>query len=113
MTREVNQCRDILGGGAGRLCGGEEQALMEDTLEGLQERMGLLDSTLEQHCDSMRDRLQEHSTFQVSKLDCCTAGLILISLGMHLVNDRAACITDGSPHFLPFKIAFVFLARMK
>ncbi|XP_039981881.1 nesprin-1-like isoform X4 [Xiphias gladius] len=64
MTREVNQCRDILGGGAGRLCGGEEQALMEDTLEGLQERMGLLDSTLEQHCDSMRDRLQEHSTFQ-------------------------------------------------
>uniref|UniRef100_A0A3B4YE87 Spectrin repeat containing nuclear envelope protein 1 n=1 Tax=Seriola lalandi dorsalis TaxID=1841481 RepID=A0A3B4YE87_SERLL len=64
MTREVNQCRDLLGGGAGRLCGGEEQALMEDTLEGLQERMGLLDSTLEQHCDSMQDRLQEHSTFQ-------------------------------------------------
>lgn len=65
MMREVNQCRDLLGGGAGRLCGGEEQALMEDTLEGLQERMGLLDSTLDQHCDSMRDRLQEHSTFQV------------------------------------------------
>ncbi|KAG7239212.1 hypothetical protein INR49_029965 [Caranx melampygus] len=64
MTKEVNQCRDLLGGGAGRLCGREEQALMEDTLEGLQERMGLLDSTLEQHCDSMRDRLQEHSTFQ-------------------------------------------------
>ncbi|CAB1447010.1 unnamed protein product, partial [Pleuronectes platessa] len=64
MTREVNQCRDLLGGGAGRLCGVEEQALMEDTLEGLQERMGLLDSTLEQHCDTMRDRLQEHSSFQ-------------------------------------------------
>lgn len=69
MTREVNQCRDLLGGAAGRLCGGEERALMEDTLEGLQERMGLLDSTLEQHCDSMRDRLQEHSTFQVIRLD--------------------------------------------
>lgn len=82
----MNQCRDLLGGGAGRLCGGEEQALMEDTLEGLQERMGLLDSTLEQHCDGMRDRLQEHSTFQVSKLDCCIVSL---------VNDRAACITDG------------------
>ncbi|XP_031731325.1 nesprin-1 isoform X8 [Anarrhichthys ocellatus] len=64
MTGEVNQCRDLLGGGAGRVCGGEEQALMEDTLEGLQERMGLLDSTLEQHCDAMRDRLQEYSTFQ-------------------------------------------------
>lgn len=66
MTREVNQCRDLLGGGVGRLCGGKEQALMEDTLEGLQERMGLLDSALEQHCDGMRDRLQQHSTFQVA-----------------------------------------------
>lgn len=65
MTGEVNLCRDLLGGGAGRLCGGEEQGLMEETLEGLQDRMGLLDSTLEQHCDGMRDRLQEHSTFQV------------------------------------------------
>ncbi|XP_061756512.1 nesprin-1-like isoform X2 [Nerophis ophidion] len=64
MSREVNQCRDLLGGGAGRLCGGEERALMEDTLEGLQERMGLLDSTLEQHCDTMRDRLQEHLNVQ-------------------------------------------------
>ncbi|KAK1888724.1 Nesprin-1, partial [Dissostichus eleginoides] len=64
MTGEVNQCRELLGGGAGRLCGGEEQDLMEDTLEGLQERMGLLDATLDQHCDSMRDRLQEHSTYQ-------------------------------------------------
>ncbi|XP_057678025.1 nesprin-1 isoform X5 [Corythoichthys intestinalis] len=64
MSREVNQCRDLLGGGAGRLCGGEERALMEDTLEGLQERMGLLDSTLEQQCDTMRDKLQEHLNFQ-------------------------------------------------
>uniref|UniRef100_M3ZLV0 KASH domain-containing protein n=1 Tax=Xiphophorus maculatus TaxID=8083 RepID=M3ZLV0_XIPMA len=43
----------------------KERALMEDTLEGLQERMGLLDSALEQHCEGMRDALQEHSTFQV------------------------------------------------
>uniref|UniRef100_A0A3B4FY37 KASH domain-containing protein n=1 Tax=Pundamilia nyererei TaxID=303518 RepID=A0A3B4FY37_9CICH len=64
MTREVKNCRDLLGGGLDRLCGGEERALMEDTLEGLQERMGLLDSALEQHCDAMRDRLQEHSAFQ-------------------------------------------------
>lgn len=81
MTREVNQCRDHLGGGAGRLCGGEERALMEDTLEGLQERMGLLDSTLEQHCDSMRDKLQEHSTFQVQWQHCRTTSLILIKFG--------------------------------
>lgn len=65
MTSEVNLCRDLLGGGAGRLCGGEEQALMEDTLDGLRDRMGLLDSTLEQHCDNMKDRLQDQSSFQV------------------------------------------------
>jgi len=65
MNSEVNQSRNLLGGEAGRLCGGEEQTLMEDALEGLQERMGLLDSALEQQCDSMRDRLQEHLTFQV------------------------------------------------
>lgn len=65
MSEEVNQCRELLGGGAGRLCGGEDRILIEDTLEGLQERMGLLDSTLEQHCDGMRDKLQEHSSFQV------------------------------------------------
>lgn len=78
----MNQCRDLLGGGAGRLCGREEQALMEDTLEGLQERMGLLDSTLEQHCDSMRDRLQEHSNFQVLELKSFTTSVVLIKLLM-------------------------------
>lgn len=55
---------------------------MEDTLEGLQERMGLLDSTLDQHCYSMRDRLQEHSTFQVQRQECQTTILILIKLGV-------------------------------
>uniref|UniRef100_A0A3B3YSL6 KASH domain-containing protein n=1 Tax=Poecilia mexicana TaxID=48701 RepID=A0A3B3YSL6_9TELE len=64
ITRQVNQSRELLGGGVGRLCGGEERALMEDTLEGLQERMGLLGSALEQHCEGMRDALQEHSAFQ-------------------------------------------------
>ncbi|TWW68818.1 Nesprin-1 Enaptin KASH domain-containing protein 1 [Takifugu flavidus] len=64
MTREVNLCRDLMAGGAGRQCGRDEQVLMEDTLEGLQERMGLLESTLVQYCDSMKDRLQDHSHVQ-------------------------------------------------
>lgn len=67
MTREVNLCRDLIAGGAGRLCGRDEQALMEDTLEGLQERTGLLESSLEQYCDSMKDRLQDHSHIQVCR----------------------------------------------
>lgn len=67
MTREVNLCRDLVAGGAGRQCGRDEQVLMEDTLDGLQERMGLLESTLVQYCDSMKDRLQDHSHVQVRK----------------------------------------------
>lgn len=67
MIREVNLCRDLIAGGAGRLCGRDEQALMEDTLEGLQERTGLLESSLEQYCDSMKDRLQDHSHIQVCR----------------------------------------------
>lgn len=65
MIREVNVCRDLMAGGAGRLCGRDEQALMEETLEGLQERMGLLESTLDQYCDNMKDRLRDHSHVQV------------------------------------------------
>ncbi|XP_068610253.1 nesprin-1 [Brachionichthys hirsutus] len=57
VSSEVNLCRNLL-------AGGEERALMEDTLEGLQERVGLLHSTLEQHCDCLRDGLQEHASFQ-------------------------------------------------
>ncbi|XP_028460256.1 nesprin-1 isoform X2 [Perca flavescens] len=90
MTREVNQCRELLVGGAGRLCGGEEQALMEDTLEGLQERMGLLDSTLDQHCYSMRDRLQEHSTFQNELRMLFTA----LSENKHLLLQKMAVTMD-------------------
>lgn len=90
MTREVNLCRDHLGGGVGRLCGGDEQALMEDTLEGLQERMGLLDSTLEQHCDAMRDKLQEHSTFQNELRLLFTA----LSESKHLLLQKMAGTVD-------------------
>lgn len=69
MTGEVKLYREIMAGEVGRLCGREEQVLMEDTLEGLQERMGLLDSTLEQHCDILKDRLQDHSYLQVKWKD--------------------------------------------
>ncbi|XP_061127011.1 nesprin-1-like isoform X2 [Syngnathus typhle] len=90
MSREVNQCRDLLGGGAGRVCGGEEQALMEDTLEGLQERMGLLESTLEQKCDTMRDRLQEHVNFQNELRMLFTA----LSESKHLLLQKMAATVD-------------------
>ncbi|XP_019750512.1 nesprin-1 isoform X11 [Hippocampus comes] len=90
MSREVNQCRDLMGGVAGRLCGGEERALMEDTLEGLQERMGLLDSTLEQQCDTMRDRLQEHLNFQNELRMLFTA----LSESKHLLLQKIAATVD-------------------
>ncbi|XP_061559702.1 nesprin-1 isoform X16 [Phycodurus eques] len=90
MSREVNQYRDLLGGGAGRLCGGEERALMKDTLEGLQERMGLLDSTLEQQCHTMRDRLQEHLNFQNELRMLFTT----LSESKHLLLQKMAAIVD-------------------
>lgn len=80
MSSQVNLCKDLLGGVGGQLCGGEERALMEDTLEGLQERMGLLDSALDQHCDGMRDRLQEHTAFQVRRRDSGARSWILAKL---------------------------------
>uniref|UniRef100_A0A3B4B2B7 SYNE1 n=1 Tax=Periophthalmus magnuspinnatus TaxID=409849 RepID=A0A3B4B2B7_9GOBI len=90
MSREVNQCRDLLGGGAGRVCGGDDRVLMEDTLEGLQERMGLLDSTLEQHCDCMRDKLQENSTLQSELRMMFTA----LSESKHQLLQKVACTVD-------------------
>lgn len=94
MTKEVNLCRDLLGGGAGRLCGGEEQALMEDTLEGLQERMGLLDSTLEPLCDSMKDSLQEHSTFQVQQNDHLVYFQLFVNLLCPALKRFTACFAE-------------------
>ncbi|XP_077366762.1 nesprin-1 isoform X9 [Festucalex cinctus] len=90
MSKEVNQCRDLLSGGAGKLCGGEERSLMEDTLEGLQERMGLLDSTLEQQCDTMREKLQEHLNFQNELQMLFTA----LSESKHLLLQKMAATVD-------------------
>uniref|UniRef100_A0A3Q3FN38 Spectrin repeat containing, nuclear envelope 1a n=1 Tax=Labrus bergylta TaxID=56723 RepID=A0A3Q3FN38_9LABR len=90
MTSEVNLCRDLLGGGAGLMCGGEERDLMGDTLEGLKERMGLLESTLELQCDGMRDRLQEHSSFQNELRLLFTA----LSESKHQLLQKMACTVD-------------------
>uniref|UniRef100_A0A8K9XYB1 Spectrin repeat containing nuclear envelope protein 1 n=1 Tax=Oncorhynchus mykiss TaxID=8022 RepID=A0A8K9XYB1_ONCMY len=84
VTGEMSKCRELLVGGGGaagggrRMYGGEEQALMEDTLDGLQERLGLLDQTLEQHCDCMRDRLQEHTGFQVATVHVCVCVCLFV-----------------------------------
>uniref|UniRef100_A0A8C7FN26 Spectrin repeat containing nuclear envelope protein 1 n=1 Tax=Oncorhynchus kisutch TaxID=8019 RepID=A0A8C7FN26_ONCKI len=96
VTGEMSKCRELLGGGGGaagggrRLYGGEEQALMEDTLDGLQERLGLLDQTLEQHCDCMRDRLQEHTGFQTELRLLFTA----LSESKHQLLQRTAGAID-------------------
>ncbi|XP_061667964.1 nesprin-1 isoform X8 [Syngnathoides biaculeatus] len=90
ISREVHRCRDLLGGVAGRLCAGQERALMKDTLEGLQERVGLLDSTLEQQCHSMRDRLQEHLNFQNELRMLFTT----LSESKHLLLQKMAATVD-------------------
>uniref|UniRef100_A0AAR2ILP8 Spectrin repeat containing, nuclear envelope 1b n=1 Tax=Pygocentrus nattereri TaxID=42514 RepID=A0AAR2ILP8_PYGNA len=43
--------------------------LIEEVVDGLEERLRLVDSLLDQRCDSIRQRLQEHTTFQVWTID--------------------------------------------
>ncbi|TSR99415.1 Nesprin-1 [Bagarius yarrelli] len=60
ISEEMCKCREVL---EGRDEGGDE--LIEEVLDGLDERLRLMDSLLEQRCDGIRDKLQEHTTFQV------------------------------------------------
>lgn len=63
VSEEVCKCQDVLEGWDGGDGGGD--GLLREVLDGLDERLRLMDSLLEQRCDSIRDRLQEHTTFQV------------------------------------------------
>lgn len=68
VSEEVRKCQEVLEGCDGGRGGGD--GLVEEVLEGLDERLRLMDSLLEQRCDSIRDRLQEHTIFQVGVF-CC------------------------------------------
>lgn len=63
VSEEVCKCREVLEGSDGGNGGGDD--FVEEVLDGLDERLRLMDSLLEQRCDSIRDRVQEHTTFQV------------------------------------------------
>uniref|UniRef100_A0A8B9RI12 Spectrin repeat containing, nuclear envelope 1a n=1 Tax=Astyanax mexicanus TaxID=7994 RepID=A0A8B9RI12_ASTMX len=69
VSEEVSKCREAMGGDAESMWGGEGDGgghdLIEEVLDGLEERLRLVDSLLDQRCDSIRDRVQEHVTFQV------------------------------------------------
>lgn len=60
VSEEVHKCREVQEG-----CDEGGDDLIEEVLDGLDERLRLMDSLLEQRCDSIRDRLKEHTTFQV------------------------------------------------
>lgn len=64
VSEEVCKCQKVLEG-----CDGGGDDLIEEVLDGLDERLRLMDSLLEQRCDSIRDRLQGHTTFQVCRGD--------------------------------------------
>ncbi|XP_022518839.2 nesprin-1 isoform X7 [Astyanax mexicanus] len=68
VSEEVSKCREAMGGDAESMWGGEGDGgghdLIEEVLDGLEERLRLVDSLLDQRCDSIRDRVQEHVTFQ-------------------------------------------------
>ncbi|XP_016311636.1 nesprin-1-like isoform X6 [Sinocyclocheilus anshuiensis] len=62
VNEELCNCRDVLGG-IEQLWDGES-VLVEEVLDGLEGRLKLLDTVLEQRCDYMKDKLQELSVFQ-------------------------------------------------
>uniref|UniRef100_A0A671Q6F1 Nesprin-1-like n=1 Tax=Sinocyclocheilus anshuiensis TaxID=1608454 RepID=A0A671Q6F1_9TELE len=59
VNEELCNCRDVLGG-IEQLWDGES-VLVEEVLDGLEGRLKLLDTVLEQRCDYMKDKLQELS----------------------------------------------------
>ncbi|KAF5900062.1 nesprin-1-like isoform X2, partial [Clarias magur] len=59
VREEVCKCQEVMQG-----CDGGGDDLIEEVLDGLDGRLRLMDSLLEQGCDSIRDRLQEHTAFQ-------------------------------------------------
>ncbi|XP_037393333.1 nesprin-1 isoform X3 [Pygocentrus nattereri] len=64
VSEEVCKCQQALGGGAESMWDGGGHDLIEEVVDGLEERLRLVDSLLDQRCDSIRQRLQEHTTFQ-------------------------------------------------
>lgn len=63
MNGEVRHSRGLLGQPTG-LCR-EDQALLEDTLDCLTERLGTMDSALGRRCEHMRTRMEELTAYQV------------------------------------------------
>lgn len=65
VSEEVCKCRDVLGGTERLWDESGESVLVEEVLDRLDGRLKLLDTVLEQRCDSMKDKLQELTVFQV------------------------------------------------
>ncbi|XP_043075052.1 nesprin-1 isoform X1 [Puntigrus tetrazona] len=65
VNEEVCKCQDMLGR-TEQLWDGKsgESVLVEKVLNGLEGRLKLLDTVLEQRCDTMKDKLQELTLFQ-------------------------------------------------
>ncbi|KAK7133089.1 hypothetical protein R3I94_015094 [Phoxinus phoxinus] len=64
VSEEVCKCRDVLGGTERLWDEGGESVLVEEVLDRLEGRLKLLDTVLEERCDSMKDKLQELTVFQ-------------------------------------------------
>lgn len=65
VSEEVCKCRDVLGGTERLWDEGGESVLVEEVLDSLERRLNLLDTVLDERCDSMKNKLQELTVFQV------------------------------------------------
>ncbi|TRY57107.1 hypothetical protein DNTS_023982 [Danionella cerebrum] len=93
VNEEVCKCRDVLGGTDGLWVEGGESVMVEEVLDGLEGRLKLMDTVLDQRCDSMKDKLQEITVFQ-TELRLLLAALsdskCQLLLKMNAATDRPA-----------------------
>lgn len=68
INEEVCRSLEVLGGKERLWYEGEGDVLVEEVLDGLEGRLKLMNSVLEERCDNMKEKLQELNAFQVSLL---------------------------------------------
>ncbi|XP_073712130.1 nesprin-1 isoform X2 [Misgurnus anguillicaudatus] len=93
VNEEVCRCREVLGEKERLLDEGEGGVLVEEVLDGLEGRLKLVDSVLEQQCNNVKDKLQEVSVFQTEYRLLLTAlsdSKYQLSRKMNAAMDRPA-----------------------
>lgn len=80
VTEDVKLSQALLAGSS--VLKQEDQALLEDNLDCLKERLGALGCALGQRCDNMRTRAHELTAYQVCLIFCISSTFYTLSFLM-------------------------------